>query len=234
MLTSRRNHNRLAHAYGDLALATRCCDYTDINGVLTSKNDCRYYCNRQRNRQQFTYRFNEYNINDTEKAYPRFTQRLITTSSGKCFNYTQDGPPKRRGDGNLLFRFHNGTFKGSITIPAVSDTWHGTTYVFQGFHAPPIAGLQACGPRCVNVWAHRSSPDQQIFQCPITVGPVINVDHDNRNQTISDGLAKVAAAAIGLSGRQNDNKGWNQYQLYTIGYALFVLAFKVCDTKETK
>lgn len=169
-------------------------------------------------------------MNDTEKAYPRFTHRFITTSSGKCFNYSQDGKPEPLTGGNLLYKFHNGTFNGNITIPGVLNTWYGTTYVFRGFHSPPEADLQRCGLRCINVWAHRSkSPhnDAQIYQCPITVSAVYNATHDNH--TISNGMARLAATSIALSGRMNDDKSWNQFQLSTIGYA--VLTFKICDTE---
>ena len=200
-----------------MALATRCCNYTALDSVLTSKNDCPYYCNRSRNRQQFAYRFNEYNLNDTTKAYPYFTDRVITASSGKCFDYSLDGKPEKLKDGYLLYKFHNDTFNDSMKIPAQSGTWAGTTYVYRGSRPPPTADGQSCGPRCMNVWAHRAPhtrSDEKFFSCPITISNVTNAA--DGNQAISQGLARLAATSIALQGRMDNDKGWNQYQLYAV------------------
>ena len=210
----------LAHAYGELALATPCCEFTDLEGVIMSRNDCRYYCDRTKHRQQFAYRFNEYNQNDTLQAFPRFTNRTITASSGKCFNYTQRGLPKQIGGGYLRIAFFNATFDSQIDIPAQLFAPGGTTYVYRGLKPPPHAEGQSCGgPRCMYVWGHRSNlgrrHDREVFQCPITISTVFNAT--NGNQTISDEMARLAAASIALSGRQNAPNDWTQYQLYTFG-----------------
>ena len=88
------------------------------------------------------------------------------------------------------------------------------------------------------VWGHRSGSgprrnDVEVFQCPITIGTVTNVTHDN--QTISDDIARLAATSIALSGRQNadKNKNWTQYQLYTLGQAVIAHALKVHCTNHT-
>ena len=226
----------LANAYGELALATRCCNFTELGGVITSHNDCRYYCDRTRHRQKFAYRFNEYNQNDTSKAFPHFTNRTITASSGKCYNYTQDGKAKSIPGGFWRYDFHNATFRSYIVIPAQLDTWGGTTYVYRGVRPPPHAEGQSCGgPRCMYVWGHRSRRkavnDAEVFQCPITIGNVTNAADDN--QHISDGMARLAAVSIALSGRQNADNSWRQYQLYTLGQAVIAYALKVYCTNNT-
>lgn len=128
----------LAHAYGEMALATRCCDFTEPGGVITSQNDCRYYCDRTRHQQKFAYRFNEYNQNDTSKAFPRFTDRTITASSGNCYNYTQKSPPTSIPSGFLRYEFYNATFDSHIDIPSQLDAGLGTTYVYQALIPRPM------------------------------------------------------------------------------------------------
>ena len=221
----------LAHTYGELALATRCCNFTEPEGVLTSQNDCRYYCDRRRHQQRFAYRFNEYNQKDTSKAYPHLTNRMITASSGDCFNYTQNGSATGMPGGFLRYKFYNATFNDSIDIPRQLDTWGGTTYVYRGKKPPPNADGQSCGgPRCMYVWGHRTGlvgrSGREVFQCPITIGTVTNAT--NVNQNISDEIARLAAVSIALSGRRNEDnrKGWTQYQLYTIGQAMIAALLK--------
>jgi hypothetical protein len=63
-----------------------------------------------------------------------------------------------------------------------------------------------------------------LYQCPITVSPVSDngKEIDDRHK-VSDGMAKLAASAIGLQGRYanppqlNNTRVWKQYQLYTWG-----------------
>ena len=217
----------LAHAYGDLARSGSCCNYTTIEDVRNSKrgmNVCRYYCRRDRHNQQFAYRFHEYNPDDHSRTYPHFTDRIITASSGECQNYSIRFPLKQAENGNLLYEYYidNTTIEGSITIPVSLGAEDATTYVYKGVHIPQNAALQQCGPRCMNVWAHRShgppgGGDPQIYSCPITVENVINVNFSS--QSISNEIARLAATSIALSGRQNNDKpeNWNQYQLYTFG-----------------
>ena len=128
-----------------------------------------------------------------------------------------DGKPDDQGDGYELYKFHNDTFHGNITIPTALGTWLGTTYVYRGFHPPSHAKAQSCGSRCMHVWAHRSkgkTNDEQIYQCPITVTNVTDVT-DEATQSLSDGMARLAATSIALQGRfSGGGKGWAQYQLY--------------------
>ena len=205
----------LAHAYGQLAQAFDCCDYTDISEVLTSNRNCKYYCNNTPSKQEFAYRFNEYNPNDLARAYPFFTNRTITASSGQCINYSQPDPPKSDGSGFSLFEYQNDTIKGNITIPNALFTQNGTTYIYRGVLRPQEAITYACGPRCIKMWAHRAGgygEDAEFFECPITVSEVHNATNDTQN--ISDGIARLAAASLGLQGRPGENGTWTQYQFF--------------------
>ena len=190
-------------------------------------NECRYYCGKDKYNQQFAYRFHEYNIDDKSRSYPHLTERIVTASSGKCRNYSIQFPLAPAKDGNLLYEYYTnkGTIEGNITIPKSVSATDGTTYVYRGIHIPQNATLQRCGSRCMTVWAHRSSghnENPQIYACNITVEHVTNVDAGVDSQNLSDEMARLAATSIALSGRQNNNKpeNWNQYQLYTFGYAL--------------
>ena len=210
----------LAHAYGDLIRSTPCCNYENISDVLASQKDCSYYCRRDANNQQFAYRFNEYNPNDMSRSYPHFTNRIITASSGKCLNYSQDGDPQGGlPDGQLLFRYYNDTYKGNITIPAALGYSDSTTYIYRGVKVPRDAEFQRCSPedlRCMNVWAHRArghNEPRQFYQCPITISNVANATTDIHD--LSDDMARLAATSIALTGRKNDDGTWHQYQLYT-------------------
>ena len=209
----------LAHAYGDLTRSQQCCSYRNIQDVTNSANNCRYYCRRDRHKQEFAYRFNEYNRNDISKAYPRFTNRTITASSGKCLNYTQDEAPKELGDGYISVKYYNENSNGTIKIPKQSHAIKGTTYIFRGNYTPQNALHQRCDrdePRCMVVRAHRSlglHEPRQVYQCPITVSNVTNVK--DSTQDISHPMARLAATSIALQGRRNEDNSWRQYQLYT-------------------
>ena len=208
-----------AHAGGDISLGFPCGPYNETSQILSSQDDYRYYCRRNRHQQEFAYRFNEYNPADKLKAYPRFTKRIITASAGECFEYQMVGEPTSVPDGNLDYKYTNGTFSGNITIPAQSGAIDGTTYIYQGINTPQKAVTYACGPRCIWVWAHKSrghGEKSAFFQCPITVNTVSNAPNDT--QHISDDMARIAAASIALQGRPADNNIWKQYQLYTFGY----------------
>lgn len=208
----------LAHAYGEMALSSRCGNYTLTSDILKIKKDYSYYCNRTPNQQQFAYRFNEYNPEDKQKSYPRFTNRTITASAGKCFVYTMVGEPRTESSGTLLYNYTNGTFNSSINIPEQTNAFDGTTYIYRGINTPENAVTYACGPRCIWMWAHKSvghGEPSTFYQCPITVSPVSNVTNDTQN--IPDGMARLAAASIALQGRPSNQGHWNQYQLYTYG-----------------
>ncbi|KAL9126100.1 MAG: hypothetical protein Q9217_004800 [Psora testacea] len=212
----------LAHAYGDLALSSDCGPYTEISDILNSKRNYRYYCRRTRHRQEFAVRFNEYNPDDRNKVYPRFTNRVITASSGECFTYSMVGSAQPQPNGDLLYTYTNSTSTDNITIPAQSGTFNGTTYVYRGVKTPQDAGTYACGDRCIKMWAHKSrghGENSTFYECPITVNAVSNTTNDT--QKVSNDMARLAAASIALQGRPEgnaeDEKIWTQYQLYAYG-----------------
>ena len=76
-----------------------------------------HHCRRTLHSQEIAYRFNDYNSEDSQSTYPRFTQQFITASSGRCFHYSVVSGPVTQPDGNLLFEYTNRTFYGNITIP---------------------------------------------------------------------------------------------------------------------
>ena len=209
-----------AHANGEVALGFPCAPYNDTSQILDSRDDHRYYCRKPPNRREFAYRFNEYNHDDKQKSYPRFTNRTITASSGECFEYQMVGKPHDGSDGNVDYKYTNGTIHGNITIPGQSSAFEGTTYIYQGINTPQKAVKYACGPRCIWMWVHKSrgpAPGQKFvfYQCPITVNSVSNTTNDT--QEVSNDMARLAAASIALQGRPSYNT-WKQYQLYTFGY----------------
>ena len=208
------------NANGQVALAFPCGPYNETSQILSSKIDYRYYCRRTRYQQEFAYRFHEYNPNDTLKTYPNMTQRIITASPGHCFNYTMVDNPLDLLNGNVLYKFTNGTYNGDITIPSQSSAWDGTTYIYGGINTPQKAQIYACGPRCIWVWAHRArghGEPSTFYKCPITVSPVSNPSDDS--QRVSDDMARLAAASIALQGRPSSTDDWKQYQLYSFGYS---------------
>lgn len=210
-----------AHAYGQFGEAEQCCPYNETTQILSSNKDCLYWCRRHPGKQEFGFRFNEYNRKDTTKVYPHFTNRIMTASSGPCtvYNQSTDPAPKPADDGYTRYYYHNATFKDYVDIPFEQTAIDGTTYLYRGDKTPQETSRYACGPRCLVMWAfmnqgHGVQP--RFYQCPITITNVTNVTNE-RTQSISDATAKVAAAAIGLQGRRRGDMSWSQSQLYTFG-----------------
>ena len=211
----------LAHAYGDLSLNSECGPYSDITEVLNYKNNYGYYCNRTPQKQEFAYRFNDYNPMDShQKVYPRLTNRIITASSAPCSQYFMIGEPITSDNGDLLYNFKNDTYNSSITIPGQSGAFDGTTWIYRDTKTPQEADEYACGPRCIKMWAHKArghGEKSTFYECPITVNHVSNTAYDE--QDVHDDVARLAAASIALQGRPsgivNNQNTWTQYQLYT-------------------
>lgn len=230
--------DQLAHAYGDTTLgadskqASDCGYFTDTASVISSTENFRYYCRRNTTVQGFAYRFNEYNPLDTQKTYPRFTNRTITAFSRECNEYPQvDGPPEKTTVGNpkslnyisaMNFTYTNGSANQSIVIPTSALGREGTTYIFRGYHVPAEAGNFAYGDRGIWMWVYRNpgvGQDQgRFYECPVTVSAVSNVLNPKHN--ISDGLALEAAASIALQGQWRGNiedPNYMQWQWYASG-----------------
>ena len=80
------------------------------------------------------------------------------------------------------------------------------------------------------MWAYKAAgygESSTFYQCPITVSNVTEVSNNtpvandtqvsNDTQKVSDGMARLAAAAIALQGRPSGNNTGIKYQLYTSG-----------------
>ena len=228
--------DQLAHAYGETTLGAESADpdncgyFTDIQSILDSKRNFRYYCRHNTTVQEFGIRFNEYNINDTQRTYPHFTNRSINASSGPCNEYPQVGNPEPATVGNpqtdgtnFISAFSytyaiNTTNNGSIVIPTSALGNEGTTYIYRGVYKPQNAVQYGSGPRGFWMWAYRN-PGQdrtpRFYECPVTVDPVANVVDPAHN--ISDDMAREAAASIALQGQfkgSMENPVYTQWQWY--------------------
>ena len=228
-----------AHIDGELAhsalLSAGCGHYNNISDVINSKIDYGYFCRRTRGKQEFAYRFSEYNPMDQEKRFPHFTQRVITASAGSCFQYRKSKGPRQVKDkiANLeawFAEFTNGTFSSNMTIPMAYESISSTTYVYRGVNVPQLETTYACGPRCIRMWAHRAARkandayDQEAyFECQVNISDVMNATIDDHH--VPDHVARLAASAIGLQGRSAQAGGhvWTQYQLYPYGYVASLL-----------
>jgi hypothetical protein len=228
--------DQLAHAYGETTLGAEstdpdnCGDFTDIQSIINSKRDYRYYCRRTTTIQEFGIRFNEYNIADTGRTYPHFTDRVITASSGPCNEYPQVGNPKPttvgdpNRDGTDFISAFNYTYaisttsNGSINIPTSALGMYGTTYIYRGVNATQNETQYGYGPRGLWMWVFRSGGltlTPLFYECPITVHPVTHIVNPAHN--ISNSMAREAAASIALQGQYKFGKQqlvFTQWQWY--------------------
>ena len=216
----------IAHNYGEQAESLPCGLYNETMEILSLNDNFPYYCRRTPNMQEFAYRFLEWNPEDTQRSYPFLSNRIITASSGRCINYTGLPNPVlvRDDDGHLAawnFTYQNNSYVGSVIVPTASTLEGGTTYLYRGFHPPEGATIFACGPRCIWMWAQRYdgyNSTSEFFQCPITISPVKN-SHDPIFD-VPDGVARLAAASIGLQGRfagKGEDANWAQSQYVPFG-----------------
>ena len=219
---SRVTSHALAHAYGETSLVAPCSWYNGIVGVINSGQDERFYC--RQDGQEFAYRFNEYNPNDTQQAYPHFTNRVITAASGECVEYNQIGTPVPDKVGDMdaqKFTYSNNVTKGTISIPNSSLGREGTTYIYRAKEDPPQATTYVCGDRCILMWAYKNpgaTDGPMFYQCPITVSPVNDADQPAHH--VPDAMARLAAASIALQGRftgPQSDKNFMQFQFYASG-----------------
>ena len=228
--------DQLAHAYSETTLGAKstdpgeCGSFTDIQNIIDSESNYRYYSRRTTTVQEFGIRFNEYNIEDAQRIYPHFTNRTISASSGPCNEYPQVGNPEPatvgdpKTDGtNFISAFSytyaiNTTSNGSITIPTSALGNEGTTYIYRGSLKPQDAIQYGYGPRGLWMWVYRNPGQDRtplFYECPITVSPVTNIINPAHN--ISDGLAREAAASIALRGQFKSgmqNRVFTQWQWY--------------------
>lgn len=230
--------DQLAHAYGDSTQgpdaksSLQCGVYANLEDVIGSQENFPYYCRRNTAIQEFAYRFKEYNPNDAQQAYPHLTNRVITASSGICNEYSETGfQTSRVGDDDtdppnaisaLKITYTDGAHNGSIHIPTSALGREGTTYIYRGPPAPPDATTYGFGPRGLIMWVYRN-PGQfeapRLFECPITLGVVTNVQNSAHN--IPDSTAREAAASIALQGQfrgTRPNQDFTQWQWYANGW----------------
>lgn len=218
-----------AHAYGDLVRSQTRCDYTDESQIKDAPQNCSYFrSTRTGGEPEYAFRYADYNPSDVARAYPLLTDRIVKASTGRCLQYSinvNDSYAIDTPDGikeTMVWLYSNETFNGSISIPKPNGAFDSTTYIFNGISAPQDADLQACGPRCINVYAMRwegklTDRPKTLFQCPITVSEVSHTT--NEMQVLPAENARLAAASIALSGRYTNPNGthfehWEQYQLY--------------------
>ncbi|KAI4182460.1 MAG: hypothetical protein LQ348_004848 [Seirophora lacunosa] len=140
----------LAHSYGETTLANPRGDYSDADDLLKAKQDFQVW--RRRDLGQYAHRFREYNLDDTQMAYPYFTKRFVTSSGGGCFEYSVDEKTGKdtSGDQNARnFTYRNETFIDTIAIPTADLGREGTTYIYRGEFPPAKASspLVVCGER---------------------------------------------------------------------------------------
>ena len=217
-------HNFGEDGYGALTPLLPCGSYNDTAEILESTTDYRYYCRRTPNQQEFSYRFKEYNPDDLQNTYPYFTSRIITASSGPCFEYNQTSAELQ--DQGILamwnYGYSNGTASGKITIPTQVEALSGTTYVYRDANLPQIATDYSCGSRCMWIWAHKnpapglSDNVPKFYQCPISLSTVSNVTDAAHN--VTDDMARLAVSSIAVQGHASiPPYNWTQWQFYAIG-----------------
>lgn len=221
------NHAR-AHIFGELARETPKGTYNAISDLLKQKQD--YPIWSHRTQPEFAHRFNEYNESDTQKAYPHFTERVITSSSGMCmeYNVSSTGSPKNIGRVSATeLTYNNQKIHSSIIIPnsAFQPGHYGTTYIYRGFKVPAAATDTTnvvCGTRCMYVWVLQDlgeSGVSKLYQCPITISNVTNAKLPQHN--IPDSLAKLLAVSIALQGQAHYSPknvpNYQQFEYYAQG-----------------
>lgn len=215
----------LAHTYGDTIRGQRSCPYTSDSEIQNAPQNCYYFSNT--NGKEFAARYAEYNPDDSARAYPFFSNRIVKTFAGECFQYEIFNFPNKiiktdSHDGiqdTWVWEYYNSTVNDTIDIPRREAALDATTYIYNGFHEPDSeeATRQTCGPRCSWLYAwhsKRNSTDRPLlFRCPINVSEVSNVNNDL--QEVPNRIARLAAASIALTGRKTND--WRQFRLYPWG-----------------
>ncbi|KAL8712137.1 MAG: hypothetical protein Q9220_003571 [cf. Caloplaca sp. 1 TL-2023] len=195
--------------------------YNETSEVLKSRMNYQYYWRKKPNRPQYAFRFNELNPKDKQKAYPFFTDRIITVDALDCITYSETSEDDKC---SRTFTYKNEKSTGNITIPHEYLGLEGTTYIYRGHNVPAAATSPdvVCGDRCIWMWAYKnpsgSHEPSAFYRCPVNVSMVqkANVpEHD-----IPNNVARLAAAAIAMQGRWAgpfDNQDHTQHQSYAAG-----------------
>ncbi|KAG8525956.1 uncharacterized protein KY384_000718 [Bacidia gigantensis] len=223
-----------AHSYGvlsrDFDPRNQECTYANDGDILDGDQLCQYF--EKRDNTEFAYRFSDYNPADNTTAYPYLTKRIIRASQGICYLYDRDGgnipviDSPDGGDSVWLYNFHNDTYHNHILVPKSYSAYDSTTFIYNGTETPQDETEQACGDRCLWMYAVRSlgplsgNRPEQIFACPITMTEVSNPKDEAHN--VTNEVARQAIASIALNGRYStpvdpDKKDWHSYQIYPWG-----------------
>lgn len=216
----------LANSYGMSPPIFKRGTYDQIQDVVKSTDNYGYFCRNTPG--ECTYRFVEYNPDDQQRIYPLFSNRTITASTGQCFTYWESESPKQAMDTTGIldafeYKITNGSVHDSIVIPGQLGGIDSTTYIYRGIDMPQNTTLFSCGDRCIWMWAHKSEgrgENSTFYQCPITISPVSNTNHDT--QIVPNGIARLAASSIALQGRWAVNGSstkpiWTQFRFYPFG-----------------
>ena len=218
-----------AHAYGEITRGEKSCPYKNDHDIESAAQNCTYFYDTSND--EFAFRYSEYNPQDRARSYPYLTNRIVRASAGECYQYNVDSSRTYAVDGPdgnqevWVFIYYNETYNGTIQIPKPSAAYDSTTYIYDGTHVPQNATAQACGPRCLWIYAFQNwgpimKRPNRLFKCGVTIGNVSNVDSEV--QALPNDNARLAAASIALSGRYTNPNGsvdkeWQQYQLYPYG-----------------
>ena len=213
-----------ANAFGDITRSLARCNYNTDDDIYKAGQQCSYF--KSKIGHEFAYRYSQYNQQDVARTYPYLTKRIIKVSSGPCQQYelVSLGTDKY---GLGLWTFKNETGEElQISIPPVDTAFDSTTYIYNGTKKPQNATLQACGSRCLYVYALRGNgtirkhQPSLLYKCPISVGDVTNIN--DPAHVLPNDTARLAAASIALTGRYTNLldkrvREWRQYQLYAHG-----------------
>lgn len=216
----------IAHAYGKRrASRDQPCSYRSTEDINKGPQTCLYFT--REDQREFAVRYVDSNPADLTNAYPYYgTQRITTTAATNCNGSFNVAAPlvADSADGKeseFVWQFENSTGTYPLSIPRSILAGRSTTYVWNDTSVPPLATWQACGPRCIVLYALRdfwrgSDHEISIFQCHVTISPVSNIK--DPAHVLSDSMARTAAASIALSGRwRNDSSAWRNFQLYQDG-----------------
>lgn len=219
----------LAHTYGETIRARQRCSYTVDSDIQRAPQDCYYF--KETDGREFAVRYAEYNPGDSARAYPYITDRVVKASAEECYQYNIHEENQLKINSNdgkqdvWVWQYYNSTFNGITSVPACDKAYGSTTYIYNEVLPPQIATVQACGNRCLWLYALRNDyPSTKrplvLFQCSISISEVSNAHRDW--QILPDLNARLAAASIALTGRYTNPNGsvekhWEQYRLYPRG-----------------
>ena len=222
----------VAHTYGeDIRSQTRCTFSTTADLLANSTQNCYYFSNL--NDPSFAYQYRQFNPQDQSKSYPFLAPRLITTSSDQCTQFFVNEPASGWVSGTdgpqsiWEVHYYNETYNGTLRVPRELSAFDSTTYVWDDDLTPQNSSKQACGPRCVWLYAVREHRPGQarpvvVFQCAITISKVFS-EGSSPEMALPDPLARLAAASIALSGRYANTPPpgpgttWRQAQYFSHG-----------------